>query len=124
MPSEVAQRLIVLSQQMADLTAPECAGKGPGSCRRPHSCCDEMYCESTRAYARESWHVELPETGHPTLPFMGPEGCTVAPHLRPLCTVHTCQIASLGFKPNDPEWTERYFELRNQLDELLGQVIE
>lgn len=34
--------------------------------------------------------VELKDTGHPALPFMGEGGCTVAPHLRPLCSLHVC----------------------------------
>ena len=41
-------------------------------------------------------------------------GATV--HLRPICTVHTCSIASLGFKKNDQEWTKRYYELRDKMD--------
>jgi len=106
-------KLVVLYQQMADLTTPECAG----TCRVPHSCCDPMYCDLTIEYAKDHWDVELQPTGHPRLPLMGPNGCTAAPHLRPLCTVHTCQINGLGFKPGDPAWTKRYFDLREQLEE-------
>ena len=58
---------------------------------------------------------------------MGESGCTAAPHLRPLCTVHTCDIMGFGFKraPDDTPaaaeearaWTKKYFELRNAISE-------
>lgn len=59
-------------------------------------------------------------TGHDKLAYMGPEGCTVPPYLRPLCTLHTCDVGSYGFKADDPngEWTDDYFTLRNEIGEL------
>lgn len=107
--------LIELYQRMADHTAPECAN----TCNPPHSCCDEMYCEAANRHAL-SRGVTLQPTGHPRLPFMSVEGkgCVVPPHLRPICTVHTCEINSLGFKRNDPPWTVRYFDLRNAIEQL------
>lgn len=77
-----------------------------------------MYCAITRDYAAEQG-VQLVETGHPTLPFMGPNGCTIEPHLRPLCTLHTCAINSFGFKPDDMAWTERYFKLREAIEDAM-----
>ena len=65
--------------------------------------------------------VTLVPTGHPTLPFMGPNGCTVEPHLRPLCTMHTCAINAFGFKPDDPEWTVKYFVLRELIEEAMTE---
>ena len=61
--------------------------------------------------------VVLTPTDHPRLKFMSPTGCVVPPHLRPLCTLHTCDVNGRGFKPNDPAWTARYFALREQLEE-------
>ena len=109
-----SSKVIQLFKEMSDLTAPECAT----NCKLPHTCCDEMYCAMTEEYALEHG-VKLERTNHPTLRFMGPQGCTVEPHLRPLCTLHTCAINGLGFKPGDPEWTEKYFKLREQIEEEL-----
>lgn len=67
--------------------------------------------------ARE-WGTKLETTDHLTLPLMGKNGCTAAPHFRPLCTLHTCRINALGFEPSDPEWTKKYFALREQLAEM------
>jgi len=110
--------LIVLYQQMADLTSPECASV----CRAPHSCCSPEYCVIAMEYAREEWGVDLSGsiTNHARLPFMGSNGCVVAPHLRPLCTLHTCEVNGLGFKKNDPDgsWNERYSRIREAIDDL------
>jgi hypothetical protein len=108
-------KLVQLFQQMVDLTAPECALR----CRLPHSCCNSYECENTAQYALETYGVTLERTKHPSLPFMGERGCTVAPYLRPLCSVHTCGISTYGCKPGDDEWTERYFNLRDELNDLL-----
>jgi hypothetical protein len=79
-----------------------------------------MYCGCAEDYARDEWGVDLTplKTDHPTLPFMSETGCVVSPHLRPLCTLHTCDMNGLGFKKNDFEWTDKYFKLREQIDEL------
>ena len=112
---DIDNQLVVLFQQMYEMTRPEC-----DKCRVPRSCCDAMYCGCAEEYAQEEWGVDLTplKTDHLTLPFMGPTGCVVAPHLRLLCSVHTCDINSLGFKKNDLLWTERYFRLREQIEEL------
>lgn len=107
------ERLIQLYQQMAALTLPECQ-----ACPVPLSCCSAEYCEVTIEWARREWGVVLEPTGHPTLPLMGPQGCTAAPHLRPICTMHTCQVSSLGYKPGDPTWTQLYFDVRKKIDVL------
>ena len=107
------QKLVVLYEKMSQLTAPVCANE----CRVPKSCCDRMYCEIADEYAKEQG-VTLTRGDHPTLPFMSASGCTVPPHLRPICTVHVCCINSLGFKPNDPKWTKKYFKLREKIEEL------
>ncbi len=105
-----------VAREMAEHTEPECAN----TCRAPRSCCSREYCEVARGYAK-AVGVELVETGHPTLPFMGSTGCTVAPHHRPLCTVHTCEIGAFGKKRGDVEWTRRYFDLRERFNQLLSE---
>lgn len=108
-------QLATLFQQMYEMTNPECR-----ECRIPLSCCDAMYCDCAEEYARDEWGVDLTplKTDHPKLPFMGPNGCTVPAHLRPICTLHVCSINNIGIKPGDPEWTDKYFELREKIDEL------
>ena len=117
---EPNSKLVVLYQNMADLTAPECAGKYEGSCKLPHSCCDNFACQITKEYAKEKYGITLQEYPSPTykntLYLDGDKGCTVAPHLRPNCTMHTCAINGLGFKRGDPKWTKQYFALRNKIE--------
>lgn len=107
--------LIQLYAEMAAHTEPECAS----TCRRPHSCCSPEYCEATIEYASERWDLTLDRTDHPKLPLMGPSGCTAAPHLRPMCTFHTCDINGLGYKRDDLGfvWTNKYFQIREAIEE-------
>ena len=116
---QAKQKLIDLYQQMYELTEPECAC----SCRCPRSCCSPEYCEMAIEMARQYWDVDLEplRTGHDRLPFMGEKGCVVAPHLRPLCTLHTCDVGSFGVKVHpapDPAWDKKYWRLRGQIDKL------
>lgn len=60
--------------------------------------------------------VALTPTNHPSLKFMGPTGCIVEPHWRPLCTFHTCAVNGIGFKFNDEAWNKKYFKLRKKID--------
>ena len=60
--------------------------------------------------------VELKETGHSRLKYMGPVGCVVPPYLRPLCTLHVCSINSIGVDLKDSDFTEKYFKLRDQIE--------
>ena len=96
------------------------AASGPGSCRVPHSCCDGLACSITKQVAKEIYGVDLPECP-PNFRgafYLNENGCTVAPHLRPHCTMHTCYINGLGFKPGDPKWARRYFRLRRTIERL------
>ena len=70
-----------------------------------------------RTFARERYGIELSETDHPELPFMGPEGCTVAPYLRPICTIHACPIsyAPVSNLGGCPTRTKEYFDLRKEI---------
>lgn len=105
--------LVSLYKEMAELTLPKCK-----QCPLPLSCCSPEYCGMAIQIAKEDWGVELETTDHPTLPLMGPNGCTVAPHFRPLCTLHTCKINAWGFEPKDSRWTKAYFILREKLNVL------
>lgn len=82
------ERLKALYQCMADKTHERCE---EGCQAEPKwSCCSPEYCKEAIRYAKERWDLDLVETGHPTLPMLGPEGCIAPPHARPLCTVHIC----------------------------------
>jgi hypothetical protein len=108
-------RLIELYQLLYEHTKDECL-----KCRCPRNCCAPEFCEFAIENAKEQWGIELKPTDHPTLPLMGPTGCIAPPHTRPVCTRHTCEINAFGFKRGDPEWTERYFEIRDEIEELEG----
>ena len=111
------EHLIELYRRMAELTKPKC-----NCCRRAKNvperrCCDPMYCQMAIDIARDRWDLTLEPTGN-AIPLLGPEGCIAPPHVRPLCTVHTCDVESFGGDPNDPEWNKAYFALRNEIDDL------
>ena len=110
------ERLIALYQQIYEHTKAECDRTCKLAPYRADRCCDEAYCEDTMAWAEQRWKIKLARTDHPTLPLMGSNGkCTAAPHLRPQCTVHQCQIAAFGFK-DDEAWTKKYFQLRDAIE--------
>lgn len=112
----MTDRVIQLYKELYDHTEPECRQ----SCRVPQSCCSPEYCEMAEEWARVRWGVDVnfQRTGHKTLPFMSDVGCVLSPHHRPLCTKHTCQVNSIGFKPGDEAWTKRYFELTDELSTM------
>lgn len=101
-----------LYAQMAELTLPKCT-----ACTCPMSCCDPFYCQIAEDFSKERGY-ELPEKSEGRLPYMGATGCKLAPHMRPLCTLHVCSINSLGFDPRDPEFTQKYFELREKIETI------
>lgn len=109
----------MLYQELANHTLPKCR-----TCRVPLSCCSPEYCETAIEHAATKWGVVLVRTTHVKLPLMGPTGCTAAPHLRPLCTYHTCKVNSLGCEPGDPAWNDKYFQLRTDIDELEAAHVE
>lgn len=132
MTDSTPKDLIKLYKDMADHTLPECKH----SCRVPLSCCSPEYCEFTMDFASKRG-VELSPTGNPRLPLMGPSGCIAPPHLRPMCTFHTCDILAVGYKkpPDDGspgleahQWTMKYFDLRSEIEKgemaLQGIIID
>jgi hypothetical protein len=119
MNPQTESELIQLYAEMSALTSPECASV----CLVPHSCCSAEYCEQAIELARSQWGVKLKRVNGKggrgeVLPLMGKNGCTALPHFRPTCTIHTCAINGIGFKKGDANWTERYFNLRNRIEEL------
>ena len=111
------EKLIELYNQMYNHTKSKCK---PSRCKHLSKtrCCSPEYCEDVIGYAKDRWDIYLQITDHKSLPLMGPEGCIVEPYLRPSCTLHDCLINSLGFDPEDEEWTIQYFKLRGQINEL------
>lgn len=95
--------LVRLYAEMAALTRQQC-----GQCLT--YCCNDYYCEQTAKYAT-SMGVTLQRTDHPKIPFLGPDGCIVPPHLRPICSVHICE--KLLWK--DRQFSKKYFKLRDRI---------
>lgn len=117
----MSPELIKFYGAIAVLTGPLCAA-GKDECAKysgnPHRCCEKKYCEIAAENGRAQG-VELVPVGE-AIPFLGPHGCIVPPHLRPICAVHVCTIsyADKSHIEHDPEKTKRYFELRRQIGEL------
>ena len=113
--------LVELYADIAAHTKSECDGQNEG-CSSPRGCCHRIYCEAAQRFAKEEYEIDLsfPNPKAP-IPFLGPTGCIVAPHLRPVCAIHACCITNLGYKKsgeNAQAWTEKYFQLRNAIEEL------
>ena len=106
----ISPRIIQLYQDLYEHTFNDCQKV----CDR-QDCCDTVACLATENYAREQYGVILERTEHATLPFMGSHGCTVPPHLRPICTEFSCRRLAYGGKPGIDEWAEKYYELRRQI---------
>ena len=109
----MTEKDIKLWQDMADLTMQKCKQH----CHQLGSCCSAEYCEMAVQFAAEKG-VTLKRT--PGKLMLNDQGvCIVPPHFRPLCTVHQCKINSLGFDPQDPKWTKKYFTLREKLERTM-----
>jgi hypothetical protein len=112
--------LPVLYQKMAGLTNGYCAN-GQHECAQfkdlRFRCCGKKHCETAARFSKDKYGVDLPRTDNPELPFMGPNGCTVAPHFRPLCSVHVCSVswAAHSHIGQDPEKLKEYFLLRAEI---------
>ena len=118
-PAAARERLIKAYAEMGELTNKLCTTKCKlvaFDSKGGHRCCGRIYCEEAKRYAKEVWNEEPLETGHPELIYMGPSGCTLAPHLRPLCTMQVC--CELEIMGGNPEAGKRYFELRSKINKL------
>ncbi len=118
----MSDNLKVLFQEISELTSPTC-DRGEGECTqfkdKKYRCCDIKYCELAKKFAKEKYGVELQPTGNPDLLYMGQLGCTVAPYLRPICSIHACTTC-YSAKANidgDTGKTRLYFDLRKTIDE-------
>lgn len=112
---EVETKTIMLYKRIADLTFGHCKE----TCRNLGSCCSPEYCYLTIEIARDEWGTELTRTEHPTLPLLSLTGeCTAPPHMRPFCSLHSCDIANIGHFRNDIPLTNKYFKLRRGIERL------
>jgi hypothetical protein len=101
----------ILWQKMADLTMSRCQKK----CKtKLGSCCNgnESYCEMAIDTMRKSG-------AKPPKKARGKDGkCLIPPWYRPLCTLHQCDINNIGCAPDDLKWTEEYFDLRGEIEQV------
>ena len=111
---QIKEELIGLYAELAALTAKGCAAKG--GCRgggEAGACCEPDYCRVAAERAKK-WGVEV---GEPPFNANGP--CVVPPHLRPLCAIHQCEIASIAWMNGlSTGENERYFAMRGWTNEL------
>ncbi len=114
------KHLIDLYARLAAHTEGECSQR----CERPRSCCEERYCLMAIDFAATHWQRELQPTWHRALPLMGDDGCTAAPHLRPVCTAHTCEMCAHGEKRGDAVWTARYHEIMAAIAAIEADLFE
>ena len=98
-----------LYQEMADLTYSKCKE----TCKiKLGWCCSGEYCDMAKEIMEKAG-VPIPE-----MPFVKDGKCVVPPHFRPLCTLHQCKISNLGTDWDDPEWSKKYYKLRDKIDAL------
>jgi hypothetical protein len=114
MPHPASQDLIEAFADLAEHTRPAC-----GSCRAPFVCCTGDQCEATRETARDLFGVDLP-TGTGKIPFLAESGCTLDPYLRPICSVHVCEMHLIA----DTPYSRTYALLRERAEELLEDHVE
>jgi hypothetical protein len=101
-----------LWQEMAGMTLAKCKQH----CSQLGSCCSPGYCEMAADIMRKAGHSFESVPFGKTFAWQGK--CPVPPHFRPLCTLQQCKISGLGLDRDDPEWTEKYFEIREKLEEF------
>lgn len=102
----MCNKLKQLWQDMANHTKAKCLK----TCKLGMGyCCSSEYCEMALLNMKEAGE-KLPLK---TLDENG--NCVIPPHFRPLCSLHQCKIASVGIDVDDPEWTDKYFELRDNI---------
>ena len=98
----------LLWQEIASLTYEKCQE----TCPSLGGCCHGMYCEMAAEFMKNSG--ETP----PPMPFVVNGRCIIPPHYRPLCSLHQCKMHGMGEDDKDLEWTKKYYELRDKLEEL------
>ena len=97
--------------KMAEFTLKKCKEH----CHRLGNCCSSEYCDIAEE-TLDKYKVPIKRTS-PL--YLGIDGkCVVPPQFRQLCTLHQCKINSFGCDPKDPKWTEEYFKLREEIEEI------
>lgn len=107
-------KLVVLYEKMSKLTADRCGA--PCGETKPYRCCERRFCDMATEWAKKAWGVTLKPSGHESIPYMGEHGCVVPPHMRPVCTLHNCRVASGGHDPEDAAWSARYASIRGKIE--------
>lgn len=100
------------AQKIAELTMKICERR----CISLGSCCSTEYCAIAIEEAKE-FGLEL-QIFEGRLPLLNPDTkqCTAPPHVRPLCTLHQCDISNVGFVKDSKEDTKKYFLLRQEFE--------
>lgn len=112
--TEKLQKLQKLYSEIADLTFEDCKKK----CRNLGSCCESFYCEVAMQVAKDEYGLELKPTGN-KIPLLDSDGkCIAPPHVRQMCSFHSCDINSAGYFKGDKPRTERYFQLRDEIETI------
>ncbi len=118
---DLVHQLAEKYQEIAALTFEHCQQ----TCSRLGWCCERDYCLAAIGYARDHFEVDLAITTNAKIPLLGPDGkCTAPPHMRPMCSVHSCDINSIGVFRGDRPRTSAYFKLREEIDLLELQLSE
>ena len=112
------EQLIQRCQEMADHTNACCRA----TCEFMGACCSPEFCGPVQRHALEQWGLTLTPNEFGLLTDADGH-CLAPPHTRLLCTVHQCEIADWSNWRGHPEWTERYFELRDLISEAAGYLM-
>ncbi len=74
-------------KKLAQITCQKCETCPTGGLQ--YRCCDTMFCAAVESdLTSQGIMIEKPNIGG--LPYMGENGCVVAPELRPYCTGFVC----------------------------------
>lgn len=115
------EKSIKAFQEVADFTAGICQRM----CKKLGACCSTEYClMAIEVGASEG--VTYTPTGNARLPMFDDEKkqCIAAPHHRQLCTMHHCEISSVGVIRGMPEETKVYFKLYDKVNEALCEEFD
>ena len=83
MKDETKKRIHILARE----TGKKCAQCTHSS---EYRCCDPFFCELAEI-TMNNLGYDHPVTDHPTMKYMGPEGCVLPPHYRPQCSGYVCK---------------------------------
>lgn len=98
--------LIDLYRELYELTNAICS-----TCSPPYHCCIPVGCQRAESWAKSYGEI-LPRYNNSDMPYLTENGCTVAPHLRLICT---------GFICPEREKPPRYQELMAEIARLEGE---